>query len=182
MTESTLTTLMRWLDRLERRAQWWKHTGTLVLALAVSGMLVGHVQPKSRTVEAEEFLLKDPSGRLRGRFVVVHDTVELALFDKDGKIRVLQSVLADGSASLNFRDMAGKDRAALGTAADGAPGLGFIDQDGKPRVALVVAGGLSILGLYDRDGEQRATLLLMRDGTPQLALKDKTGKVIWEAP
>lgn len=65
MTEPTLVTLTQRLDRLEREGRRWRLVGALaslvVLALAVMGQAV----PRTRSVDAEEFILKDRMGKRR---------------------------------------------------------------------------------------------------------------------
>jgi hypothetical protein len=58
-------------------------------------------------------------------------------------------------------------------------GLWIRDTRGLPRAMLSGSRGLA---LHDEDGHGRAALFLNEDGSPTLALYDKTGNIIWQAP
>lgn len=73
--------------KLERENRRTKQAGTVVLILAASLLLMGQA-PATRTVEANEFVLKDSSGTVRGRFVVDEFGPRLHLLDANGAQRV----------------------------------------------------------------------------------------------
>ncbi len=104
-----LVAVVERLEELEQQNRRLKLMGVMVLILAGAGLLMGQVVPSSRTVEAEQFVLKDVSGKPRG----------------------ILAIRADGTPRLEFLEEDGKPRAALATAADGSPSLSLLDRDGK---------------------------------------------------
>ncbi|MGA9720826.1 MAG: hypothetical protein WBQ86_00095 [Candidatus Binatus sp.] len=113
------------------------------------------------TMEAQQFLLRDSTGKLRGAI----------------------GVTSDGAVGFNLEDSSGRTRMTLDLAADGSPGLDFFDQDGKMRetVALGPAGDPG-LGLYGEKGHLRTALDIPQAKTPGLAFYDHDGKPSWGAP
>src|SRR5271170_7654389 len=84
-------------------------TGALML---VCGALITMGQASSAvpdTIEAQQFLLRDSSGKLRGAI----------------------GVTSDGAVGLNFSDLSGRTRLTVDLAANGTPGVDLYDQDGK---------------------------------------------------
>lgn len=78
---------------------------------------------------------------------------ELRIVGKDGKVRTVIGVQADGAASLSFFDIRGNVRAEMG----------------------LNAAGVSELALYDQEGKQRkpqgfAYMFVLPDGGPRLSL------------
>ncbi|MBI3896476.1 MAG: hypothetical protein HY313_11155 [Acidobacteria bacterium] len=84
--------VLKRLENLERWNRRVKQAGTVVLILAASVLLVGQAQgcrrTVERTVEANEFVLKDSSGIVRGRFSMTEQGPELGLFDSSGQQRI----------------------------------------------------------------------------------------------
>jgi hypothetical protein len=113
------------------------------------------------TLEAQQFLLRDATGKLRGAM----------------------GVTSDGAVGFNLEDSSGRTRMTLDLAANGSPGLDFFDQDGKMRatVALGPAGDPG-LGLYGEKGHLRTALDIPQSKTPGLAFYDHDGKPSWGAP
>ncbi len=136
-------------------------TGALML---VCGALFTMAETSSvvpDTLEAQQFLLRDSAGKLRGAI----------------------GVTSDGAVGFNLEDASGRTRMTLDLAADGSPGLDFFDQDGKMRetVALGPAGDPG-LGLYGEKGHLRTALDIPQAKTPGLAFYDHDGKPSWGAP
>ncbi len=110
MTEPTLDTLTRRLDRLEREARWWKIIGSTAVAVVDLVVFLG-ATPTTRVadeVRAKRFVLVDTGGKERGRLSTQPDGwTELLLFDGEGKsfARLTESFLAvwdkDDSASVS---------------------------------------------------------------------------------
>jgi len=117
---------------------------------------------------------------------VVPDTVEaqqILLRDSSGKLRGAMGVLADGAVGLNFSDPSGRTRLTLDLAANGTPGLDLYDQDGKVRatVALGDAGEPGV-GLFGPNGNLRTSLDVPAAKTPGLAFYKSDGKPAWGVP
>lgn len=75
------------LDKLERQNRRLKQAGAVVLVLAAALLLMGQASP-NRTVEANEFVLKNANGDVFGRWSATAGYVVLEMFDGKGKGRV----------------------------------------------------------------------------------------------
>jgi hypothetical protein len=117
---------------------------------------------KRRTVEAEEFVVRDSTGMRRAKLgMSVDGWVRLHLFDKDGERCV-----------------------SLGVAPDGDSRLRLYDHHGAPRVGLAVfpdSAGAG-LALNDPAGNPRMTFSLLDDGAADLRILDADGTVLRKAP
>jgi len=113
------------------------------------------------TVEAQQFLLRDSGGKLRGAM----------------------GVTSDGSVGLNLQDTNSRTRLTVDLAANGTPGVDFFDADGKLRetIALGSAGEPGV-GLYGANGHLRTSLDVPAKQTPGLAFYHEDGKPSWGAP
>jgi len=136
-------------------------TGAIML---LCGALITMAQTSSAvpdTLEAQQFLLRDSSGKLRGAM----------------------GVTSDGSVGLNLEDSNGRTRLTVDIAASGTPGLDLFDQEGKMRATMALgAAGEPGLGLYDPNGHLRASLDIPAAKTPGLAFYTQDGKPAWGAP
>ncbi len=136
-------------------------TGAMML---LCGALITMGQTSSvvpDTVEAQQFLLRDSSGKLRGAI----------------------GVLSDGAVGLNFSDPSGRTRLTLDLAADGTPGLDLYDQDGKVRATMALGdAGQPGLGLFGPNGNLRTSLDVPAAKTPGLAFYKEDGKPAWGVP
>src|SRR5271156_159724 len=113
------------------------------------------------TVEAQQFLLRDSSGKLRGSM----------------------GVLSDGAVGLNFSDPNGRTRITVDLASNGTPGVDLYDQDGKERATMALGdAGQPGLGLYGPDGHLRTSLDIPSEKTPGLSFYKDDGKPAWGAP
>jgi hypothetical protein len=83
-----------------------------------------------------------------------------------------------------LRAPGGRIRGELSLQGDGGARFILYDTGRTPRLELLSAppNGRPALTLYDDRWAPRATLRLDDDGTPQLALYDRAGKVLWSAP
>lgn len=163
------------LEKLEKQNRRIRGIGIALLVLAAALVLMGQT-PGHRTVEANEFVLKDASGTVRGRWSVVEAFgPKFVLLDATGKERVLLNVL-DTGAGLILRDASGRDRAGLVATVNG-PGLNLTDANGKSRVFVFADDTEDSfgVGLHDEKGLKRAALTFY-NGTPKLALLDAERK------
>jgi hypothetical protein len=81
---SDLHSLSERLERLEKENRALKRFGIGVLSLLAAALVMGQARPE-RTVEAEKFVLKDASGRMRGEFGLDNSgTPALAFYDESG--------------------------------------------------------------------------------------------------
>ena len=133
---------------------------TALVALFGAGAL-GAAPPEKRTLEAQEFVLKDAEGRTRA----------------------VLGVLPDGAADLSLLDDAGKAKAWLRVTTEGAASLRLVDRNEKGGILLDFGrADTATLNFVDRTGRPRASMLLAPDGSPGLRLADEGGKALFEKP
>ena len=111
------------LVRLERQNRRFKQMGAVALAIAAVVILMGQA-PAKKSIEANEFVLRDNEGNIRARLSVATlpsgdektSTAQLVLFDKQGAQRMKLDSGFSGSlgglygATLTLADGNGKDR------------------------------------------------------------------------
>jgi len=160
MADERYETIVRRVERLEGEARRWRCAAT-ALALAVVALATPGATVPRRVVEAQKFVVRDASGRVRA---------ELGPTDSDTEL------------ALRFRDQRGAQRLTVGMENETAL-LVLGDQTGRPRAGLVtLAEGAPGLTLYDRTGRARVELGLAREGEPRVALLDARGGSAWKAP
>ena len=136
-------------------------TGAMVLLCGALFTMAETSSPVQDTVEAQQFLLRDSSGKLRGSM----------------------GVLSDGAVGLNLSDPSGRTRVTVDLASNGTPGVDLYDQDGKVRATMALGdAGQPGLGLYGPDGHLRTSLDIPAKKTPGLAFYKDDGKPAWGAP
>jgi hypothetical protein len=208
MSGATLNMLTRRLDRLERENRRLKLTvalGVLVLA-AVALMGQAKSPAVSKVVEAEQFVLRDAGGLIRGRWVaqdngfVALEFISQAEFARPrGARRMMLFNAIDDSVGLMILNRPGDPVAVLEGDAKGVAALKLYDYDRRrkvkgqmPMAALEMDdGGLPALYLYDGSGQASATLTIKEyiSGSrilydPELVFRDRTGTEhrLWKAP
>jgi hypothetical protein len=195
-----LQTVFDRLERLESQNRRLKTAGVLALVVVSALVLMAQVKPASRVVEASEFILRDPEGRMRAHLSISRGVPVLDLLDVTGKAvaRLDPSTLAlmskkgvgilsvdnNGSyLSLSFamyRAVLHPDELSL----DGAVGMKGIN--------LGFLANAPSLKLSDGEGyrtEIGSTILMStltgethKTSAASLAMFGKDGKVIWRAP
>ncbi len=130
-------------------------TGALLL---VCGALFTMAQTSTAvpdTVEAQQFLLRDSTGKLRGAMGVLPDgAVGLNLSDPNGRTRVTVDLASNGTPGVDLYDQEGKVRATMALGEAGQPGLGLYGPNGHLRTSLDVPGGKTAgLAFYKDDGQ-----------------------------
>ena len=117
---------------------------------------------------------------------VVPDTLEAQQFlvrDSSGKLRAALGVMSDGAVGLNFSDPSGRTRLTVDLAANGTPGVDLYDQDGKVRATMALGDdGLPGVGLYGPNGNLRTSLDVPAAKTPGLAFYKNDGGPAWGVP
>ncbi len=118
MSEPTMETLARRLDRVERENGRLKRSGVVALAVIAVVMLMGQAASKlappgkpGKIVGAEQFIVHDARGGVRAVLGTLPDgTVRLVLYDRGnpGETRIILSAGPDRSPALSFSDKAGK--------------------------------------------------------------------------
>ncbi|MBV8136651.1 MAG: hypothetical protein JO121_13630 [Deltaproteobacteria bacterium] len=133
-----------------------KAMGALLL-FAGAGVLMAQVpaSPQNRSVEAEQFVLRDSHGSVRGAMGVGENgTVGINLNDAKGATRISIDLSPDGSPGVDLYDPSGKERATMALGPEGTPGLGLYDANGRLRTSLdVPAAQTPGLAFYHPDGK-----------------------------
>ena len=143
MSEPTIETLARRLDKVERENRWLKQAGVVALVVIGAVVLMGQATPSkvAKVIEAEKFVVRD----------------------KSGKVRAELSMSADGSPQLILRSSEGKSGAVLAVGTDGSPSLVLYDRNDKPRIGLSVsADGSPDLVMFSRAGKVTGKLIWSR--------------------
>jgi len=133
------------------------------VGFAVFGGILGGIlgfamarRQRQRTVEAENFVVRDAAGRRRAKFGMSQDGgVRLRLFDQDGVCCGSLGVTPQDCACLHLHDRQGVLRAGLGVFPEEA-GVGavFNDQAGHPRLSVSVLGtGAADVRVLDEEGK-----------------------------
>jgi len=146
------TAVVERLEKLERQNRRLKQAGAVALIIAAAVLLMGQVS-QNRTVEANEFVLKNSNGDVRGRwFMLDDDWPQLRLFDGNGKRRVSLDVIPFGPqlifhdqnevARITLDSMDGRDETFLSS------GLIILDPVGNTEASLLVLNRLSVVGDY----------------------------------
>lgn len=162
------------LSRLERENRWLKRVGGVALLGVAAMVLMGQATPRktAKAIEAEEFILRDGTGKERATMRVSPDgSPSLGLVDKDGKKRVALLLGADGLPNLWLWDKNGKERAGLELLADGLPRLALRDEKERRR---------AVLGHTELEHTRTGTV--EQQPASSLVLFDKDEKVLWRAP
>ncbi len=189
------------LAALERQNRRFKQLGVAVLVGATLFLALGQA-PAKRTVEANEFILKDGNGKVRATLRMGGDFFampELNFIDEKGTTRLRlwggRERVGDPAnfSGVSVLDEHGRERGMLDADANGAA-LAFMNAKGSDD-ALVRAEGIMVSGPVTVSDEQgfRATLGTTDLTTPRtgeahrtsaasLVLFDKDKKVIWKAP
>lgn len=112
MTTPTLDTVTQRLDRLEREVRRWRRGATVLIALAAAMLVTGQSLPKPRLIEAEKFIVKDETGRVRAIFGAEHP---------DAKVREPSALRPRSQGDMYGLHLYGQD---------GRYGAGLIDEEG----------------------------------------------------
>jgi hypothetical protein len=161
MADGRHESIVRRVERLEREVRRWRRGAAALGLAAVAVVTIGAAVPRGRVVEAQKFVLKDASGRVRAELGPTDTDKEIALRFRDtvGLLRVIVG-LQEETSLLVLSDKTGRPRAGLVTLAQGAPAFTLYDTTGRPRVELGLA----------------------REGEPHAALLDARGGSTWKAP
>ena len=132
------------LERLERLHRRMKQAGAVVVVLAAALLLMGQAVPK-KSVEANEFILKNTEGKVLARLDLKDGGPRLLLLDQNGEGRAMLSVIG-GKPALDMFDASGKARADLVVEADGPRILLF---NGNEKGVPAMAATSNWLALYN---------------------------------
>ena len=156
----------------------------------------------TRTIEAEEFVLRGRNGNVRARLGLLPDgspflqltgngdsSAELSVLPNQGPVlkltegKALVSLRAngDGSSEITLHSEGQEPRAAMFLEPDGTPVVSLADAEGRVRAGLTIsADGGPSLSLYD-EASLRALLGATGDHV-SLTLLDRQGRLVYSAP
>ncbi|MBN2380191.1 hypothetical protein JXM67_10380 [candidate division WOR-3 bacterium] len=161
-----------------------KMLGILTLAGLLSTGAV--LDCSKKTVKAQEIVLVDAGGNVRGMFGFSDDTqIEpgVWLYDDAGNVRLSVTLLDDGSAGMAIADQKGDIRILLSTDEEDLPAIYLIDQAGELRTLIDIDEKESPgIYFYDQTGDVRAMMMVFDDGTPDLSLFNDEGEIYWGSP
>jgi len=155
--------VMQRLEKLEKQNRRLRVGGGAFLLVAASLLLMGQAAPQSKTIEAQEFILRDTSNKQRAKLSLVEDTAVLSLYDAKENVRA--RLVAGDRPGLLFFDAQrtgpyAKVRLALGVgdmgggAGDSGPHILLFDANGRGRAELFVTESRSGLSFHDANGKE----------------------------
>jgi len=194
MTAETQVILQR-LEKVEKENRRLKQAWWVVVLIPVALSLMGQMG-RSRRVEAEGFILRDASGKVRAELLPTTSGASLGLSDPSGNLRVVLATSEKGPGLV----LAGTDQRpqlSLSAGGDGpsllqyddkgmvrlelAQRLRLFDAKDKVRVALGVSEETATIGFNYSDQSPAVVLGAQSDG-PAVLLLDRQGKITWSAP
>jgi hypothetical protein len=205
MTEGAMdpTSIGVQLANLERQVRRLKRLTVLLSAIVlalflpcVSLLVWQYARPRSRTVEAERFELRDER-RVYARLRIEQDRPVLAFNGPEGQPVLSLGVGQEGPSVLlrdsNLRPRAflnvnqqsplfrlfdenGKARVELGMREKGLPYLVLTEENERPCVALREEGGASSISFVDPQTKARTALGVTQEEGPALMLFDTRGE------
>ncbi len=164
------------LEALERENRWlWRvGIGTVVAAIVFLAEGTSLLHPP-KIVEAQGFVLKDSSGRVRGQFKTMQGGVpEFSLLDDEGNKGVKLSTSYDNSSSLDFYDH-GRPRIELTASSDGAARFKMTDDDDQNRLALFLRKDGTTAQAFE-NGKRGFHVGVQPDGMAGLCIVDERGR------
>jgi hypothetical protein len=173
-----LRALSERVSRLERQNRFLRAAASALALVFVSAIAMGQASPR-RKVEAEEFVVKDPQGRVRvrlarrGLFLLDEKGVPVVALGDTGAL-----MLNGDTPSVQLNRNGSDEQMILGANPE-FYGLAIYEK--KIRAGLAIVKGVPGLDLFDEKGVSRAHMWLSGD-TPDLSLSDANGKVLWSAP
>jgi hypothetical protein len=133
MTDPTRDTLTTRLERLERENRRSKRTTLVILVGIAAAALVGQAARPTKSLEAEEFVLRDSRGQVRASLGTTQNssTTVLQIHAENGKPRARITVSSDGTSSLEVMDAGERVRVLLGVKDNGSPRIWLGNDTGK---------------------------------------------------
>ena len=157
------------VKRLERQNRAMRRVITVVLALAVAGLLMAQSRPASRIIEAEKFVVRDATGQERAVLGLdhpsspAHSPLRLGLYNPAAKSSAVL-YLSNGFAGLTI--------SSGGTTAAAKRSVQLFSNPKEGGGVKVISG----------TGQAAVHLSVPPGGKGGLTLKDGSGAVAFEAP
>jgi hypothetical protein len=171
--ETALEEVRGRLAKLEKQNRRLKRLGAAALVAAASLALLGQA-PAKRTVEANEFILKDAGGKVRARLAFCDNAPCLVLLDTNANARATLDITGLTANRLFLIDLKGETWGALGMLEAG-PSFSLFGRNGKEQAALRLAAGEPALALSDANGQRELVATIYRD-SPHLWFADQEEK------
>ncbi|HYB62585.1 MAG TPA: hypothetical protein VEH50_14035 [Methylomirabilota bacterium] len=180
---SDLQALADRVEKLERQNRWFKRGG-LALALIASCLFVMAQVAPIRTIEADDFILKDSKGMKRAELSVPSANPVLRFFDSGGNVNALvgaNGYIMFGSGTRTYPGQGNESfRVPITKVSLTSSGLFFADQKGS---AVIQLGGLESPGApalvphltFFDSSEQPRVDLGINSSSPYLNLTDGDG-------
>jgi hypothetical protein len=177
--------------RLEKQNRRFKQLVVVVLAIATVIVVMGQA-PAKKTVEANEFLLRDSNGKVRARLSMDGDVAQMVFLDAKGtkNLELTGAVAGLFGGSVVVSNERGDSVSALFADDDGGSFRVSGPSDGGKSSSILLRSGS--LDITDADGFSTtvgvADLTIPKTGEKQktsaasVVLFDKDNKVIWRAP
>jgi hypothetical protein len=172
MTHETpdLQAILERLEKLEKQNRRLRQAAVLALAAVGVLVLMGQAAPKSRTIEAEKFVLRGPHGKIEAELLSDDTGPRLILFQEDG----IEPAAVFYRTGLLIYDHGILDL-SLGP---GGPRLAFHDEHAQARTEWLVTDQGMLLHVWDAGGFK----FTLGTSGASLVMLDKDRKVIWRAP
>jgi len=117
--------------------------------------------PQNRSLEAQQFVLGDSQGSVRGAM----------------------GIGENGAVGINLNDAKSATRISIDLSSAGSPGVDLYHQSGSERATMALGPeGTPGFGLYDANGRLRTSLDVSAAQTPGLTFYHQEGKPAWGAP
>jgi hypothetical protein len=179
MTESTQDIIER-VTLLEHELRRWKVAATIACSLLAAAFLLGQAAPQRRTLEAQEFVLKEPAGPVQARLFASGGGPSMTFSDARDKPRLSLSVLNDETSVTLLRAGAGGNFRYLATFIDrgDAPVLNLYNVHGSYQGKVTPSAEGAGLTYWDTRDRKRLELSLS-DSTTSLSFFDPNGHAVW---
>ena len=164
------------LEALERENRWlWRvGAGTFVTAVVFLVEATNLIHPPE-ILEAQGFILKDSSGRVRGQLRTIKGgSPEFSLLDDAGNEGVRLATSQDNSSSLNLLDR-GQSRIEVTASSDGTARLQMTDDGDENRLALFLRND-GTTGQAFESGKRGIHVAVQPDGMAGACVVDERGR------
>jgi hypothetical protein len=186
-------------EKVEKHNRQMKNAALTILLLLAFAVLVGSAGALPKVIEAEQFVIKDPNGKVRGRFGFLDRISEqkkqlipgpaLVLYSDEGRSLARLGTFGGVTGDLHLESSAGKQSTGLTSNM-----LFFLDDNSVSRVEVGIPQGKSpSLTVSDSAGQERTIVgvtqlvykqsgIVDKRAASSLVLLDDVGNVIWSAP
>ena len=183
MTEDTRDISER-VTLLEREVRRWRISMVIVCTALAGAFLLGQAAPQRRTLEAQEFLLKEPNGQVQGHLFSTGAGSAFTLSDNQGNAPLGMTFLNnETSISLWRSGLGANNERWLATFIDrgGAPTIKLYNVAGSYQGKITPAAEGAGLTFWDSRDHKRVDLALS-DASTRLSLLDPDGRTVWSTP